>query len=253
MDIYLINLEVRPERLAFMHKQLSARNLPYQRITAVDGLGTQDIGYPAAHPRLSKPEYACYLSHVKCWERFVHSGAPICLILEDDVALGARFSMVLGHPAFFNHGACVTKLETRVFPMKLSRKRYMAHEGISLRRHGAYEGGTAAYVITRAYAQYMLQYYRIPYQPVDDQLLDEKHSTFKGHTILQLDPAVALQQIFLDTASKNYDVHSDLQAQRVAPEPVHLNPGIIHKILRRYYRVWKRIFYKTALIPFDEE
>ncbi len=253
MDIYLINLDARPDRLAFMHKQLSARNLPYVRIAAIDGLTSRDIGYPTDHPHLSKPEYACYLSHVECWTRFVHSGAPMCLILEDDVVFGARFSMILAHSAFFDHDACITKLETRIYPMKLSRKRYMVHKGISLRRHGTYEGGTAAYVITRAYAQYMLQFYRIPYHPVDDQLLDKRHSAFKRHIILQLDPAVSIQRLFLDPASKNYDIHSDLQLQRVAPEIKYLKPGILHKILRRYYRVWKRIFYKTTLVPFDEE
>lgn len=68
MDTFLINLDHRTDRLDFMQKQLDAIGLMVTRISAVNGLGAADIGYSEHHPRLSKGEYACYLSHVKCWK-----------------------------------------------------------------------------------------------------------------------------------------------------------------------------------------
>lgn len=88
MQTYLKNLDHRTDRLAFMKAQLGPMGLPYQRIAAINGMGADDIGYPANHPRLTKGEFACYLSHIKCWQALLNSDAEHCLILEDDVAFG---------------------------------------------------------------------------------------------------------------------------------------------------------------------
>jgi len=95
LNIYVINLDKRPDRMTFMKGQLDILKLPYTRIAAIDGTGDNDIGYPVEHKRLSKPEYGCYLSHLACYKALLATNTAHCLVLEDDVLLSSSLYDVL--------------------------------------------------------------------------------------------------------------------------------------------------------------
>ena len=86
MDIYLVNLDRRPDRLKsfFTHS-----NFPPEwenkiiREPAVDG-----IKLPEA--RLKPGEIGCFMSHVKLWQRVCDNERP-ALVLEDDTIFSANF------------------------------------------------------------------------------------------------------------------------------------------------------------------
>ena len=92
---FVINLNNDHDRWSFVQQQLAAAEVPYTRISGVDG---EALKFPLAevserslkylHGRYpSKPEVGCYLSHIKAIEAFLDSDLDYGLILEDDVAL----------------------------------------------------------------------------------------------------------------------------------------------------------------------
>lgn len=97
MKIYVINLEARPDRLAFMSKELE--KYEWERLDAVNGhqLTLDDVyelGFnpyldwkdPILNRKLTLTEIAAAISHFKAWEKCAELNEPV-LILEDDSKL----------------------------------------------------------------------------------------------------------------------------------------------------------------------
>lgn len=257
MLTFLINLDHRTDRMAFMQAQLGPMGLGFQRISAVNGLGEADIGYPPDHPRLTKGEFACYLSHIKCMRAFLATNAERCLILEDDLAFGPDFMACIEHSGFFNHDGCVTRLECRSYPTVLRKRSQHMFNGTRLRQQMAYDGGAAAYVITRDYAAYLLKHYSTPKIPLDDQILNPDEVGLRPHKIYQLDPAPATQRFFLDKASPVFNAESDLEAGRKYPAKNTRPRGVVSLITSffstRAKNARRNLFYVRKVVPFSGE
>lgn len=96
IDVYLINLDSSVERLKQADTELKKYNMTYQRISAVDGreLNIHDYkkydskqAYQLMGRDLLGAEIGCYLSHLRCIERFLESDADYLIVLEDDLIL----------------------------------------------------------------------------------------------------------------------------------------------------------------------
>lgn len=95
---YLINLETNPKRLSAARAELERAELAFTLVPAVDGrtFTPSDIeNYNVWKAKLifGRPlfsgEIGCFLSHMKCLQKFVESDAKYALVLEDDVSLSA--------------------------------------------------------------------------------------------------------------------------------------------------------------------
>lgn len=93
---YLINLDGSDERLAAAQAHLGAAGLAFERVPAFDGRTLQIDQFPdydaaAAYAYMGRPlrggEIGCYLSHLDCARRFLATGQPIGLVMEDDIRL----------------------------------------------------------------------------------------------------------------------------------------------------------------------
>ena len=92
---FLINLDRAAERLEFVKPHIDQLEMPFERISAVDGslLSDEEIEKVCDQERFKKyfkmlPEkgtVACSLSHEKAWRRFLESEYEFALIFEDDV------------------------------------------------------------------------------------------------------------------------------------------------------------------------
>lgn len=104
LQIWMINLDNAEERYTRMSEQLNAMGLSFNRFAAIDGK-TQAGNLKA---QVDKPFYerymgqqilpgkiGCYFSHLAVWKKLVESGAPIGLILEDDVVFHEDFGTAL--------------------------------------------------------------------------------------------------------------------------------------------------------------
>lgn len=82
VNIYVINLEKRIDRLRRIESALRAKGLEFTRIDAVDGLVEKAISGGSSF--LSAGLICNWLSHQKALATFVESSAEYALILEDD-------------------------------------------------------------------------------------------------------------------------------------------------------------------------
>lgn len=92
---YVINLDRAKERWEFIKPQVEALQIPYERVSAVDGnkLSKKFINEIVDEVSYTKffrmpPEIGtigCSLSHEKVWKKFLESGNEFALIFEDDV------------------------------------------------------------------------------------------------------------------------------------------------------------------------
>lgn len=97
IDIFVINLDRRPDRLKHVENQLS--KYEWQREPAFDGRDVslkelRSLGWypdmnwrdPLLKRSLTTTEIGCLISHYNCWKRIVDSGRP-GIIFEDDIEL----------------------------------------------------------------------------------------------------------------------------------------------------------------------
>lgn len=93
--IYYINLDKDIERNSNMKNMLDKLNIKYERIQGING---SDINIKKKYKILyntpclmSRGQYGCYLSHIKCYEKFIKSNYKYLIILEDDTILNDNF------------------------------------------------------------------------------------------------------------------------------------------------------------------
>ncbi|MFQ3248221.1 glycosyltransferase family 25 protein [Glaciecola sp.] len=93
--IYLINLARSTDRLAACARQFEEHELSFERIEAIDGdklspasiSEIYDFSHSSYHKHMTNGEIACYLSHVKVWQKVVDEQLDYAVILEDDILL----------------------------------------------------------------------------------------------------------------------------------------------------------------------
>lgn len=100
IQTFLINLDSSVERREKADQQLKAHKIDYQRISAVDGRQLNIFEHPLYDSQQSwklmgrdllGAEIGCYLSHIKCLERFLETDADYLIVLEDDLSLDDDF------------------------------------------------------------------------------------------------------------------------------------------------------------------
>lgn len=97
---YLINLDIRPDRLKFIDEMLKRENIDYIRFPAIYGkeLKEDDPAYKQyfnESVKLSPGQYGCALSHIKIYEMIINDNElndeDLICIFEDDITLETDF------------------------------------------------------------------------------------------------------------------------------------------------------------------
>lgn len=110
MKVFLINLDKRPDRLAFVKNQLDNQNIDFERFVAVDGskmtLETQTLVDVKRFIIEQKKEpvigeVGCAMSHRAIWQKMVDENLEYALILEDDITLSSDLSKLLKAESFY--------------------------------------------------------------------------------------------------------------------------------------------------------
>lgn len=108
MQIFLINLDRRPDRLEQVKTQLEQLGLKFQRISAVDG-SQLSADYPLLQKERflleqKKPavigEIGCAESHRLIWKHMIAHNLPFALVLEDDITLNPKLTEFLNTKAY---------------------------------------------------------------------------------------------------------------------------------------------------------
>ena len=174
--IYVINLDRDAERMASIRANLGALGLPFERLPAVMGKDVPDweklVDLPAYgwRNRLDTPragEVGCYLSHLKAMETFLRTGAPWCVILEDDVEVLPACAEVLRSLAEKDDWDLV-KLFNFHSGMPMTKRPLSG--GHRLVAHLTRTTSSAAYVVNRRAAETLLKSMRPISEQVDHAL-----------------------------------------------------------------------------------
>lgn len=232
MQVFLINLDRRSDRLAAMTAQLTQLGIAAKRIAAVDANCVSDNWLRQIFtPRgplgtIPKGDQCCSLSHRRAWAAFLNSGAPYAAVLEDDVVLDPSVSRLFKQHDWIPDGVDLIKLEhygpdhQRVL---VGEKRSIGHNRTLapiLSRHT----GAACYVVSRAAAVKLLNVQRWSV-PVDHLLFNPNVSPLAEELKpYQMLPAVARQTS--DT--------SDIRHWRLADRQIGLTLAR-REIVRAYY------------------
>lgn len=187
MLAYVINLDRSPERMVRMKQLLDYLGIPLVRVPAADGRQL------AAPPGIEAGYYGNFLSHIKCWEMIAAGSEPAGLCLEDDVVFARNFTALWADKRL-GSVADIVRLEASN-KVTVGRKKaslaggYAAHPLLS-------QGiGTAAYVVTKAGASWLLSNAK-PVNNIDLVVFGELLG--KGMEMLTLVPSPCIQYQLVD-------------------------------------------------------
>ena len=240
MQIYVINLTRRADRLAKMDTALKALGLPYTRIEAIDGADA-DTGQPKDHG-LPASAYACYLSHLKAYRAFLETGDSHCVIMEDDVALSPHLPKALSSSQFYEDKNAIIRLEAPANnhwqkPSFHMPRAVQTFNGLATYKLITQSYGTGAFVLPRGIAKRVLAQQTSPELDIDVRLFHQHRPRHLGFNILQFSPALAIQRQY----SEKLD-DSDIHPERLRRE----QPHNIHPMLRNLIGNLRVIFYSLT-------
>lgn len=162
LPVWLINLPRADERREKMVTQMQRLDLPFKLFSGVDGKVREEELLASVDKAAFKRNMGrailiggigCYHSHLEVWREFLETGAPVALILEDDVVF---------HDDFLPALRLALKASTHWDILKLNRIRAklpVTQGRVGSYRLNAYIGpktGTGAYLIKRETAAKLL-------------------------------------------------------------------------------------------------
>lgn len=201
MLIYVISLRQHANRREHLAGAFDAAGLGVEWIEAVDGrtVASDDIIRRGSYPRagshaLTPTQYGCYLSHVKCWQAFLETGAPFVAIFEDDVHLAEDIGVFLEQAqGWFPEDADIVKLETCLQPVRLESQSVDTVFGRELFRLRYRHLGSAAYILSRKGARKLLENSAKLAMGVDAVMFNPRPRLKHEMINYQIDPAICIQ------------------------------------------------------------
>lgn len=220
MKTYFINLDRSPDRLAWFSRQGQALGLDLVRVPAVDArdLGADEIerqrALSSGNSELSPGEIACLLSHRKVWRMLLEGGDEWAFIAEDDIHFAPDAGSFLASSDWIPAGVEMVKAETNLLLRELSKTVWGTPFGHELRQLNADDFGGGGYFLSRQGAMRLLEFSDGRCEPVDVFLLTGKLGILHHTPILQLLPALCIQDVFMDQSAKHARLDSLLSPSR---------------------------------------
>ena len=220
MQIFVINLERSEDRLEHFRGQAITADVTFERIPAVDGreLSQDEVDRQSAESCQFKPlnsaEFGLFASHKKAWERLLASGDRHAAIFEDDAILAPELGRILEDIDTSGMDFDILKLETTFRPVVISKDSLTLPSGHELSRLWSWHGGTAGYVISAKCARRMLSLKQKICDPIDQVLFNPLSNVSAGLQVLQITPAVCVQNDFLPASIGGVSFGSTIQQRR---------------------------------------
>lgn len=254
MKNLVINLDRSPERLAHCHEQFGRLNLEFERVAAVDARSLPQseldkIGLHKDWPKPSNSEFACFMSHRKCWEILVAGTDDYVAIFEDDIILSDSAVDFLKNSDWLSGNIELVHLETFKMKVYFKRRGSIPVNNRKLFRMLSFHAGAGGYIISRNLAEKFVRL-TADYMPapVDHFLFDPDCEISANNNIYQLVPAICAQEQVLTTGAlvlggniEDRSVVNMIQKKRGS-----LSVG--QKIIREF----KRGIYKLARLVTDK-
>ena len=165
MQVYVINLDRRDDRLQDISLGLNRARIKFSKIQALDG--SRDKSSPDSR-FLSSGNQACWESHQLAFRMFLKDGATHALVLEDDAEVSALSNWFLSKMVRFMTEKNIGVLQIgfishiysfpRLFPFLQSlsavlTRRVVRVDGLRLAVFGEFRAGTHAYIVSKIAAR----------------------------------------------------------------------------------------------------
>lgn len=204
LPVFLINLDRRPDRRAYMEGQLAAMGLAATRIPAKDAEVVPDAEIAAEVAltghliRMGRGSQCNALNHFEIMRRLVASDAPAAVVLEDDIELSPDLAAFAADGDWLPEGIGIVRLEkwSRRVTKKLLGPQIGRSPvpGRSLRRLHSRIGGSGAYIIARWAAERILAGKGVLRHPIDHLLFNPNISPLSREVgVAMVVPALARQ------------------------------------------------------------
>ena len=188
MDIptYIINLENAPDRLKFVTDQLDGLRIPWERIDAVFGdlLPDPIPDYDESKWErctgkfTNKRHLGCYFSHINTCRKFLETGRPYALVLEDDAEIDPRIEALID--GALNYAEHWDLLRLSSFREGNFQVFGQLTDGFEIGYNTNILKNTAAYVINRKAARLCIEKMLPAYLPIDIALDRDWEYGFKA-------------------------------------------------------------------------
>lgn len=231
IPIYLINLDRRPDRLAFMAGQLEALGLGFTRFAAIDAQTTSDedialrVDPRRALIRMPRGSQCGALSHLGVWQLIADGADEAGIVFEDDMELSPGLVAISRDLAWLPSGVDLVQLERKGSSRPKLMGPVCGHtpDDRELRVLHSRAGGAGAYLITRRAAQRFLATTGRLRLPIDHVLFNANISRpARESRIAAILPALARQ--------RREDFASD-----ITPTPVR--PSLSRRLIRGWYEI----------------
>ena len=213
---FVINLDRRPDRLAFMAPQLDAMRLDWTRVSAVDAATASDaeisaeVALSGHRIGMGRGSMCCAITNFRIWRQMVEEDIPAALILQDDVALSPLIGALMEDTAWVPPGIGVVQFErfghrggARLVGPALGEP----VPGVTLRRLHSRVAGAGAYLVTGTAAAMMLAEKPLLRMPIDHFLFSPNVSPVFDRVGVALTlPGLAVQ--------RDAGIASDLAGER---------------------------------------
>lgn len=204
LPIYLINLDRSPDRLEFMAGQLDALGLNWERFTALDAETATDeeigkeVQLSGQTLRMLRGSQCCAVSNFEVWRKFVETGAPAAIILQDDVFLSSDFSKFAENADWVPKNCGLVQLEKWG---KHETKKLLGAVidgspvgGRVIQKLYSRTGGAGAYLITREAAIWALENKGMTHFAIDHVLFNMNMSPVSRKLgVAVINPFIAIQ------------------------------------------------------------
>lgn len=200
----VINLDRSVDRWQRMDAQFHSLGIPAQRVVGIDA-ETRDLplkkisplGSPEKYffPRqVSRGEFACYLSHIKCWEALLASNEQWAVIFEDDGLLSRRIKDFILSSDWIPPNIHIIQLHThyKEWKCRVLPKDFADSKNFHLYNVIDPSYGACCYLIDRKAAQVALDLSQSIAAPVDEFLFNFKSRFTQQFPVMRLNPACVL-------------------------------------------------------------
>jgi glycosyl transferase family 25 len=243
--LYYINLDRSTARREWFERGASRLGVEFTRIAAVEGATVPESLAERLRDLSSAPlsagEIGCLLSHRTIWKIVAEGGEEWAFIAEDDVHFSADARPFLTSSEWIPAGVEAVKAETFVNRVELSRHICATPFGHALHRLKSAHLGSGGYFVSRQAALRLLDFTEKHCEPVDQILFSPKLGVLRKARILQLSPAICIQDIFVEAHSGSEALASTIETRRRDgwDETKRRTPG--EKLSRELWRVGRQV------------
>ncbi|WP_315924296.1 glycosyltransferase family 25 protein [Mesorhizobium sp. SP-1A] len=221
MKVYFINLDRSPERRGWFEAQAARLGLDAVRIEAVDARQLPDIeierlrGLSSGRNSLSPGEIGCFLSHRKIWQAVLDGADEWAFAAEDDLHLAQDAARFINDGGWIPLGADLVKAETNLQQTIELSWRVAGHPfDRELRRLRSFHYGSGGYFISRGAAVHLLSFSENRCEPLDVILFSPVLGSLRQLHVLQLSPAICLQDVFVAADPDASELASLIEKER---------------------------------------